>query len=215
MTIILITGPQSSGKTTLFNYLKNQYSKARFQPEINPYTILTKHSGSAFVTEDLQTEISRLTIKQFKAFLNLPQSPLIFWETGFMNLAYMKRDLKPKNYSAFKNRYLKLAHSTNIKTIFIDTKPQVSWQRRKAIYLNRVKQYLKDNQIQDLEKQRKITETRMAKYKQNLWLMYPLFKKAVKILDLPTYTITNNDLSLDNFFDKAKQVVDRINQDDR
>ncbi len=213
MTIILITGPQSSGKTTLFNYLKNQYPKARFQPEINPYSILAKHSGSAFVTEDLQTEISRLTIKQFRAFSNLPQSTLILWETGFMNLAYMQRDLKPKNYSHFKNLYLKLAHSTDMKAIFIDTKPQVSWQRRKDIYLNRVKHYLEDNQITDPNGQKKVTTTRMAKYKDNLYLMYPLFKQAVKILNLPTYVVQNNNGSLESFLKQARQIVDRIKHD--
>jgi len=41
--IIIIAGPQSSGKTTTFNFLKTIYKEAVFVEEINPYFFIKNH----------------------------------------------------------------------------------------------------------------------------------------------------------------------------
>ncbi len=212
--MVFISGSQSAGKTTLFNYLKNFYPQAKFQPEINPYTVVGKHSGGAFVTTDLQKEISRLTAEQFKILSKPAKEGLVFWETGFMNLAYVLRNGKDENYLYFKKEYLKLARLAEVKIVFIDTRPEVSWQRRRANYLKRVQEYLEDNHIKE-EKREEVTQQRMAKYKKNLWLMYPLFKETLKVLNLPTYVIENNGNSLEEFLDRGRQLIDKIVSNDR
>ncbi len=208
--IILIAGPQSSGKTTLFNHLKNFYYQAIFQPEINPYTFSANHSGGAFTSGELQKQISLATIHQFKKLVIKSKTTLIFWETGFMNLAYIKKDLPTNDYFYFKNLYLKLLKTAEVKLLFIETQPRVSWQRRKDTYFKRVKQYLKDNQIIDEVKQEEITKIRMSKYKNNIWLMYPLFKETIKVLNLPTYFLKNNTNSLEKFLEKSRSLVATI-----
>ncbi len=212
--MVFISGSQSAGKTTLFNYLKDFYPQAKFQPEINPYTLVGKHSGGAFVTTDLQKEISRLTIEQFKRLSKPAKKRLVFWETGFMNLAYVLRDGKGENYLYFKKEYLKLASLAEVKVVFIDTRPEVSWQIRRANYLKRVQEYLEDNHIKE-EKREEVTQLRMARYKKNLWLMYPLFKETLEVLNLPTYVIENNGSSLEEFLDKGRQLIGRIVGNDR
>ena len=52
--LLIIAGPQSSGKTSAFNHLKSKYTNFHYQEEINPYSLAGKnHPGGAFTTNEL------------------------------------------------------------------------------------------------------------------------------------------------------------------
>lgn len=53
-TLIIIAGPQSSGKTTAFEFLRKKYPSFRFIPETNMYSVADRnHRGAAYVTKEL------------------------------------------------------------------------------------------------------------------------------------------------------------------
>ena len=193
MKTIIIAGPKSAGKTTLFNHLQSifgSYPHIFFQPEINPYTFKGKNfAGGAFTDQQLQARIVKATLETAQQLV-LSNHKIIFWETGLFNLAYVKYHSQ-KWYKDLKPQFIKLFTPLSPIIIFIQTPPSICWQRRKDNYLNRIQKYLKDQNITDPAQINSITNKRLQTYKTNLYQMHDHFNQVLDDQPFPTLIIDN------------------------
>ena len=127
-------------------------------------------------------------------------------ETGVFHLAYLKRFAEKegtkearKLYSKFEKEYVELFSSVRHLVIFIDTKPEVSWIRRRAYYRQRVEKIIK-------EKGGKVREL-MRKYRDNLFELYGYFKGLYESLPLQKLKVDNNYRKEDSFLKEVEMIV--------
>lgn len=190
--LIVIAGPQSSGKSTLFQALKKRFPKNIFLEEINPYLLTGhKHFGAAFVDRNLQLCICNTDIQRTKKILSnhFPydrsiNSKTYIIETGIFGLAYLEKIIGVRKTNTYQKQYFVLYKKFNPVVIFIDTKPTISWKRRKEKYLNRL--------LNKGIKNKKSVNKMMMKYKKNLFDMYPLFIKYYQRIPFEKYMIKNS-----------------------
>lgn len=197
--IIVISGPQSSGKTTLLNHLQEKFPKVKFLPEINQYNIISaKHLGAAFVTQDVERKIIEKDIAITKQ--ESKKYSLMIIETGIMHLPYAEICINNKVAASYFNVYKKLYDRMNTHIILIDTKPAVSWKRRKSKYLKRIK-HIKDP---------KLKQTLFDKYHRRIFDFYPVWKKYTKLLPYKKYIINDSYITKTKFLKKSIQIVSNI-----
>src|SRR3989338_11118088 len=92
--LLIIAGPQSSGKTTAFNYLKSRFPNFYYQEEINPYILMGKnHLGGAFTTHDLEVKLAEADLLMLKNIINHVKGHhnCIIIETGIFHLVYTEK----------------------------------------------------------------------------------------------------------------------------
>jgi len=198
--LIIIAGPQSSGKTTLFNSLKKKVKNAVFLKEINPFTLVgKKHLGGAFVDLKLENKIIDNDLKRLIKIINQEfQKKLIIEETGIFHLVYLKKLTNGKNFRYYYQKYLKVYKKFLPKIIFIDTKAQISWQRRKSIYLSRLKK------ITD-QKQKNLL---LKKYRQKIFELYPQWHLLYNHLPFKKVLIKNSYKTRADFLKETLKMAD-------
>lgn len=195
--LITIAGPQSSGKTTIFNLVKQKYPQLNFISEINPYSLVgEKHLGAAFVSSDLEIKITEKELVILNPLVN--QQKLSIVETGIFHLVYIELHLGKKVAQEYLYKYLKLYNRLNPTIFFIDTKPEISWQRRKEKYEKRI------ISISDQKQKNKI----MTKYNQTLYNLYPLWLKYFELLPFKKIMIKNSFKSKIEF---QTEILRKIN----
>jgi len=194
--LITIAGPQSSGKTTIFNLLKENYPQALFLPEINPFTFKKDHLGAAYVTKKFEKQIVEADINQIKNLKhslynnrlknNKKSRPrTVIVETGIFHLVYLDETIVGKKTAEkFLSKYLLALQRFKPLILFIDTKPHVSWQRRKNHYIKRLK---KTKSTSGKEK-KKFLERHKAK----IYRLYPLWLKHYQKLPFKKIIVKNS-----------------------
>lgn len=195
--LIVIAGPQSSGKTSVLKFISQKFLDIPIINEVNQYTILGKnHMGSVFVNSDIEIKVVKKDIEITKKINRHNLITVI--ETGILHCPYLERFCNAKTADKFFNNYLKIYKIFRPIVIFINTKPSVSWRRRKKIYYKRImKQGIKDKkQIKNI----------MEKYKKGLFIMYPLWLKYYKKIPFEKYMIKNSH-NEKKFFDKQIMVL--------
>jgi len=191
MKLLIISGAQASGKSTLFNHLQESLSGVSYQPEINPYTTMgSQFAGSVAVTDNIQQQIIDLTRRTARQ-LAQDKPPRIIWETALTNLCYVKK-MDLDWYHQLKDQLVPLFHRLNPVIIYINCEAKRCWHRRRDNYLKRVKRYLKDNQITDKDQKLQVTKQRLQAYKDHLFTIHRLFKEVVEDLPFPVYQLDNN-----------------------
>jgi nicotinamide riboside kinase len=198
--LMIIVGPQSSGKTTLFNFLKTKIKKALFLEEINPFTLVgKKHLGGAFVDLKLEKQIINEDLKRLKKIVYQPsEKELVIEETGIFHLIYLKKLANEEICTHYFQKYFRLYNKIFPLIIFIDTKPQISWQRRKQIYLSRLKN------ITD-QKQKKLM---LKKYREKIFELYPQWHWLYRYLPFKKIIIKNSYKKKRDFLKEALKIVD-------
>lgn len=187
--LITIAGPQSSGKTTLFNVLKNRYSGWRFIEEINPYQIIGKdHPGGAFTDKALE---AKLINKELKILKNIDSKRTTVIETGIFHVAYAEKFCGAKTAKRYLDNYIKIYQKFEPLIFFIDTKPEVSWRRRQEKYLERIKKL----NITD----EKETNRLLSKYQKCLFSLYPLWLKYLDKIPFEKIVFRNSYISEEEF----------------
>lgn len=199
---ITIVGPQSSGKTTALEYLRKKYPKWHFVEEINPYTIASRdHLGGAYSNEELQIKISEITLIKIRSIEN-SYNPVSIIESGIGNLIYTRffssKKLAEEYFEKFYNEYDKL----NPFIIFIDTKPEVSFLRRKEKYIERIKKQGMTNPKQ--------FSNSLNKYEKIIYDLYPHWIKFYEKLPYPKFLIKNSYISEAKFFQEVDKAVSSI-----
>jgi len=183
--LIIIAGPQSSGKTTLFNFLKKNLKNTLFLEEVNPFTIVgPKHLGGAFVDLALEKKIIEYDLKRLKKIIQEHKLQSIIEETGVFHLVYLKKLVNKKIFNQYLKKYLCLYKKFFPMIVFIDTKPKISWKRRRNIYLSRIqKQGIKD------QKQK---QTFLKKYANKIFYLYDHWLNLYQTLPFKKIIIRNS-----------------------
>lgn len=191
--IITIAGPQSSGKTILFNVLKNRYQNWRFIEEVNPYQVIdSSHLGGAFTDKEQELKILDEDIKIFKS-IDDKRTTVI--ETGILHVVYGEEFCGAKTAQKYLKKYLKLHEKLEPLIFFIDTKPEVSWRRRQNKYLERIKKL-------GITDEKEVAK-HLAKYQKNLYSLYPLWLKYLKKLPYEKFIFRNSYISEEEFIREA------------
>ncbi|MFZ6034600.1 MAG: deoxynucleoside kinase [Patescibacteria group bacterium] len=194
---ITIAGPMSAGKTAVMEYLKKRYPSWIFVDEINPRTI-TKNEliGAAQTSEDLEKKVFSMDIKTLK---KIGINKNVFVETGIFHHAYALRFFTKKDQRLFFRRYLEIYNRRPSFVIYIDTKPHVSWKRRKKKYADRIKKM----GITDIGK----TKAELAKYKKILYEMYSNWTRCYDQVPVPKIVIKNSYKTERQFLKEVDKVI--------
>jgi len=178
--LITIAGPQSSGKTTFLNVLKNRYQGWRFIPE------------AVFTDEKFEFKIIKNELSLLKS-LDDKRTTII--ETGIFHLVYSEKICGAKITQNYFKKYLSVYKKFEPLIFFIDTKPEVSWRRCQDKYLNRIKS-LGINDEQE-------TAKRLSKYQKNLYALYPLWFKYLEKIPYHKIIFRNSYIAEDEFIREA------------
>lgn len=196
---IVIAGPQSSGKTTAWQYLKEKYANlADFNPEINPYTLFKNTQlGSIVATKKMQKKIHQADLTRIK---NITINKTQVTETCLFHLVYYALIVGSDFYHQAWQDYKQALSSFNLKIIFINTLPEISFARRRENYQQRIDNEIKTRQLKG-EKARTFSKETMAKYKQRINDIYPWWMKVYQDIDYAKtkVMIQNNHQFLDKF----------------
>jgi len=197
-TLFIIAGPQSSGKTTILHHLKKKSPRFLFIDETNQYSLLNKnHLGGAFVTREIEEQIVKADIKKIK---EIDRSlKFIIIETGIMHCSYLENFMSKEEAEVYFNKYIQAHARLHPIVLFIDTKPQISWQRRKRKYVERIYKA----GVTDSSKKREM----LAKYKRNIENLYPLWIKYYKKIPFEKYMIKNSYSSWAACKEKIKSII--------
>lgn len=202
--LIVIAGPQSSGKTTLFQVLKKRFPKNIFLEEINPYLLTGhKHFGAAFVNKNLQKAICNADIQRTLKITNSKTDHTYIIETGIFGLAYLEKIFGARKANIYWKKYLTIYKKFTPIIFFIDTKPIISWKRRKDKYLLRI--------LNTGIKDKKSINKMMKKYNKNLNDLYPLFIKYYQKIPFKKYQINNSRKKQLVFINQVLQLFKQLN----
>lgn len=202
---ICLAGPQSSGKTKALKILSKKFKNIRPHSEINPFVMTNNnHLGGVFVDGSLERKIIKADIKRLAWLTQARKREIHLVETGLFHLVYAQEKLKDEELEEFKNQYQNSLKRFNVGTLFIDTKPQISWARRRGYYLKRTRAEIKRRRLNGVEA-KKFREKMMKKYKNRIFALYPLWLKTYSSLPYSKVKISNNSKSLPAF---EKKVVD-------
>ncbi len=199
--LLIIAGPQSSGKTTIWKLLKKHYRSATFIDETNQYTVQDKkHLGAAYVDKDLEAKIIRADIKKITG-INKPVK-LVIIETSIFHSLYSEALGDEKKAHVFYSEYLRSFRRFKPKVLFIDTKPLISWKRRKKYYLGRIKKAGINDRQQKSEM--------LKKYKNKIFQLYPFWIKYYQALPFPKIRVKNSSKPYKKFIAEVLNRLDKI-----
>lgn len=196
---IVIAGPQSSGKSTVFNYLKEKYPQHNFLPEINPYTFVKKDQSVHKKMDNLNIQklIFKEDYKRTKQLVNSNDVSII--ETGIFNVVYMHNIVGKEAANKQMETYISIYKKINPYIIFVDTKPQISWKRRKTEYMERISLKEKDQSKQI-----------MAFYKDRIFKLYPLWMYYFEYMPFKKVMIRNSYKEQNEFLKETLAKVQSI-----
>lgn len=199
---ITIAGPQSSGKSTAINYLKKKYPKWYFLETIDPYTIGgMEHAGAAYTDRDLQINLMKIELIKINAMKNKNKSMFIA-ELGIFRLVYAHYFYHKKLADEYFDPYIQAYDDYDSHIIFIDTKPEISFKRRKNAYVERIK----NRGIKD----KKVFDRTLKKYQDTIFRLYPHWLRFYNKLRYPKTIIQNSYISEQEFLTEIDKVVNSI-----
>lgn len=201
--LLIIAGPQSSGKTTVLKLLETKYPEANFIQETNQYSLVNKnHLGAAYVTCDIEKQIVSEDIRIIKKIDR--NKNLVIMETGIMHMGYVEEICNKKIADRFFQKYISAHKDLEPTVIFIDTNPQISFKRRKKYYLQRIQNI-------GITKSEEIDEI-LRKYENKIKKLYPYWLKYFKKVPFKKIMIKNSQKSYNKFMREIeKKVTDILN----
>lgn len=201
--LIIIAGPQSSGKTTIMKLLEKKYPHIHFIEETNQFTVIDKnHLGGAYVDNQTERHINDVVIEKIKA-IDRNQS-VIFIESGIMHSPYMEYYCDEKTARSYLKKYINAHEGLHPLVFFIDTKPQISWKRRRKAYIQRIDKA----GITNLNKRKGMLDF----YRTRISNIYPLWHKYFNLITFEKYMIKNSYKKWDVFereiMEKIKSIIE-------
>ncbi len=193
---ITVSGPQSSGKSTVFKYLESKYSKRgiKFIKEINPYEFKKTDHPKYLSTHGIQETLTKMTLSSLGKITSKKNHIM---ETGPMQIVYVEKYEGLKKANLYFKKYLKIVKPLNPIIIFIDTKPEISFRRRKQTYITRIKKH----NLQDRQKQL------LNEYKNKIFDLYPLWHKWLRKFPYKKIVIKNSYKSEDKFIKEVDKII--------
>lgn len=199
---ITIAGPQSSGKTVAINHLKKKHPKWYFMEVIDPYTIGgMDHAGAAYTDRDLQKSLLKIELIKINS-MHKKTNPVLIAEMGIMRLVYASHFYDKKLANEYFEQYVDAYESFNSHIIFIDTKPEQSFSRRRNKYIERIK----NRGIKDKKK----FDKALKKYEDTIFRLYPHWLKLFNKIPFPKTIIKNSHISEAEFLSEIDKTVGRI-----
>lgn len=194
--LITIAGPQSSGKSTVFSSLQSIYPTAFFIEETNQYKLIgNHHPGAAYVTSSIEEQILNEDIKIINS-LDCSQDIYII-ETGILHVTYAAFMLGKEKADIFFNEYLRTYNKFRPVVLFIDTKPEISWKRRKPIYFKRTA---------DCKSPQERTEM-MNTYRKRIIDLYTFWLQYYQRIPFTKFTIRNSYKRYDTFMKEVLSLM--------
>lgn len=196
--LIIFAGPPSSGKSIIFQLIGKKYSVVQLLPEINPYTVIgNHHHGGAFVDHSQEIKITEANIQRLIAILH--QQKVFVTESDIFHLAYHKKLRNNKTFATYQKLYYQLYQKLHVSIFFIDTKPHISFRRRKTIYLNRVK-----------DKDPKTRRAMINAYESNIYELYPHLIELYNELPFDKIMIKNSYKSRGRFIKESITKLEAV-----
>ncbi|MFZ6034603.1 MAG: deoxynucleoside kinase [Patescibacteria group bacterium] len=196
---ITIAGPQSSGKTTAVNHLRRKHPDWYFLDVVDPYTIGgMQHAGAAYTDRDLQTNIMKVELMKLNAMKN-KVNPVFLAEMGIFRLVYARYFYGKGLPDEFFDQYINAYEAFDPYLVFIDTKPEISFHRRKNRYIERIK----NRGITDKKKFDKM----LKKYQDTVFHLYPYWLKFYDRIRFPKTLIKNSYISEQEFLNEIDKAV--------
>ena len=199
--LIIIAGPQSSGKTTLFKYLQKKHPNWQFVSDTDPRTVTgKKHFGAVNVSAELEEKILEQDLKNIK---NIDRKKeIVIAECGIFNCVYAQHFLYEKLANHYYKEYLKIYEGLNPYVFFIKTIPEISWQRRKEKYRKRIL----DRGVTD----QKIIEEYLYEYKKIIETLYPSWLEFYKKIPFKKIMIENSYKEKGQFLKEADKIIQSL-----
>jgi deoxyadenosine/deoxycytidine kinase len=199
---ITIAGPQSSGKSTAVDHLKKKYPNWYFLETIDPYTIGgMEHSGAAYTDRDLQINMMKIELIKINAMKN-KNNPMFVAELGIFRLVYAHYFYHKKLADEYFEPYLQAYDAFDSHLIFIDAKPEISFQRRKKSYVERIK----NRGVKD----KKSFDKSLKKYQDTVYHLYPHWLRFYEKLRYPKTLIKNSYISEQEYLTEIDRVVNSV-----
>lgn len=195
---ITVSGPQSSGKTTLLNYLKKKYPHWQIIDEINPASITKKKDFGALNTSvEIEKEIIEANISLVSSIERNHKTVLT--EQGIFNYVFNQYFLYKKLADEYYHKLFKAHNGLDCFIVFINIKPEISWQRRKEKYIKRIT----NKGIND----KNIIDEYLEQYKKIIFDLYPLWIKCYKKIPFKKITIENSYKEKHIFLEEAEKTI--------
>ncbi len=196
---ITVSGPQSSGKSTVFKYLKGRYTKhgIKFISEINPYEFKKSDHPRYLSTHGIQETLTKMTLASLKKITSKINHIM---ETSPMQIVYVEKYEGLKKANLYFKKYIEIVKKLDPILIFIDTKPDISFRRRKQIYIARIKKH----NLQDKQKQL------LNEYKNKIFDLYPLWDKWLEKFPYKKIIVKNSYKSEDKFINEIDRIIQSL-----
>ena len=118
-------------------------------------------------------------------------------ETGIFHLVYAEKFCGKKIANNFFYKYLTYHEKFDCKTIFFDTKPEISWHRRYPNYLKRIKDQNRENNSFYI----------LAKYQKTIYDLYPLWLKWYQKIPFEKVMIKNSFKTKKKFLQEVEEKI--------
>lgn len=196
--LIIIAGPQSSGKTTIMKLLEKKYPYIPFIEEENQFTLVNKnHLGGAYVNDKTEKLINDVVIAKIKEIDR--SQDIVFIESGIMHSSYAEYYCDENTAKNYLKKYIRAHIGLHPILFFIDTKPQISWRRRKKTYIQRINRA----GVTNPQKRKEMLEF----YHTRINNIYHLWHKYFHLIPFEKYMIKNSYKGWGVF---EKEIMDKI-----
>ena len=201
---VIIGGPQASGKSVAKKHLEETYENIVIFPE-SAQTILNNYRkkgiilGGALANIDFQKRILESDLERMKR-IHKSREVVYVDESNLFTVAHVIVK-NSKLADLFLAKYMQTLESFEVGIIFTDIAPDVSWKRRKQVYMKRYEgtPNFKDN---------------MKHSKEYIFQLYPHLIELYDALPYPKQkidgTVTFDDFkqSVESAFEKIYEEVD-------
>ncbi|MDO8483219.1 MAG: hypothetical protein Q7S86_05385 [bacterium] len=185
--LIIVAGPQASGKSTTIDMLNRQFRTmspllpVRKRPIIFPLQesrqiVIHKHMllGGIFMTKEHEQEVVECDIIRMNLILKRNCKRIVYMdECNIFTIAHARVN-GATHPEAYWGTYMALLEKLQTKVIFLDVPPDVSWERRRRKYEERLIYFPKKRHA-EITKQ----------YRTQLYRMYPMLKELYRRIPFP------------------------------
>lgn len=163
----IVAGPQAAGKSTVIYHLNQQCRNAsRLFPEREPLLLFQLQEsrqviahkymllGAIFMTHRHEREVIQCDFSRMDVILKRTQGHLVYIdECNLFTIAHAEAH-GIRNLDRYLDGYLSRLEKLQAKIIFFDIPPEVSWERRRPVYEQRLVYFPKNRRAQIMERYR-------------------------------------------------------------
>lgn len=160
----IIAGPQAAGKSTVIYHLNRQCRNASLLfPQRHPLLLFPlqesrqiiahkyMHLGAIFMTLRDEREVVRCDLARMDIILKRTRDRLLYLdECNLFTIAHAAAH-GIKDIERYFDRYMLRLEKLNVKIIFLDVPPDLSWERRRPVYEQRLVYFAKHRRKKIME----------------------------------------------------------------